>query len=158
MEYKLLCLKLDVLAVEWTHIDYYFDICRLAALTFTQRVLHMFLPSLSNMRSLKEQIINRFTEMEKEYGIERRGIKLRILRWALFIAGVLSLNDAEEDWCAQRIARCVRATGISNWEEMEQELAQICWHETLCTPTCESLWRKVQKLIIDDGLDRISIS
>ena len=35
-------------------------------------------------------------------------------------------------------------SGVETWTEMEERLGQICWLDELNTPTCRSLWRKVE--------------
>ena len=40
-------------------------------------------------------------------------------------------------------------SGLVTWTEMEERLGQICWLDKLNTPTCRSLWRKVEGILAE---------
>ena len=70
--------------------------------------------------------------------------------WALFGTGLLTVEDEEEEWFAERITSRVRATGIVSWKDMGRALRRICWMTELETEKCRGLWRRVE--VINEGL------
>ena len=150
IEYQLLSLKHQRLGLETTDLDHHLEICRLAALAYVQRALHVFLPAYAVIRSLKLQLISSFEEKERKRVnmVETSGPS--ILLWALFMGGILlSLDEEDEHWFAQRIAQHVRAAGITTWAQMESWLRKVCWLDNLYTPTCKSLWQRVEDAVAE---------
>ena len=101
------------------------------------------------MRSLKRQIVCGFEEKEGKCVNVVETSRPSLLLWALFIGGILSLDEEDENWFAQRIARHVSAAGITNWAQMQGWLHEICWLDRLYTPTCRSLWKRVEDAVAE---------
>lgn len=134
-------------ASEMTIIDYHVEICRLAALAYIIVAIHMYLPICAIVRSLKTQLMNLIEQGEANGTIGVGGRpQPGSVTWALFVGGILSLNQEEEEWFAQRLARGIRASGVETWAEMEERLRQTCWLDKLNTPTCRSLWSRVERI------------
>lgn len=134
-------------ASEMTNLDYHFETCRLAALIFIKVTLHRYYPLCAVIRSLKGQLMDLINQGEANCSIGH-GFRQQphSIRWALFIGGILSLNNDEEEWFALRLARGIRVSGIKTWAEIEERLSQICWLDKLNTPACSSLWRRVESI------------
>lgn len=134
-------------ASEMTTIDYQVEICRLAALVYILVAVHMYLPLCAIVRSLKTQLMNLIEQGEANGTIGVGGRpQPGSVTWAMFIGGVLSLDQEEEEWFAQRLARGMRASGVETWAEMENRLRQTCWLDKLNTPTCRSLWGRIARI------------
>ena len=132
---------------EMTNLDYHVETCRLAALIYIKLALHMYFPICAIMQSLKAQLMNLIKQGEANCTI---GVGARpqpgSITWALFMGGIISLDKDEEEWFAQRLAKGIRASGVESWTEMEERLRQICWLDKLNTPTCRSLWSRVEAI------------
>ena len=149
VEYHLLSLKQQTRGTETTELDCQLEICRLAALIYVQLALHLFLPAYAVMRSLKRQIISSLKEKEKHRIGEGMASRPSLLLWALFMGGILSLDEREEKWFAQRITQQIRTTGITTWAQMQSWLREVCWLDRLHTSTCKSLWQRVEDAIAE---------
>ena len=149
VEYHLLSLKQQTHGTETTELGCQLEICRLAALIYVQLALHLFLPAYAVMRSLKRQIISSLKEREKYSINERKASRPSLLLWALFMGGILSLDEREEKWFAQRIAQHIRTTDIKTWAQMQRWLREVCWLDRLYTSTCKSLWQRVEGAIAE---------
>ena len=134
-------------ASEMTILDYNVEICRLAALVYIIIAIHMYHPLCTSVRSLKTQIMNLIEQGEANgtIGIGGRP-QPESVTWALFVGGILSLDQEEEEWFSQRLARGIRASGVETWAEMEERLGQICWLDKLNTSTCQRLWSRVERI------------
>ena len=145
--HRLLSIANQKLASEMTNLDYHIEICRLAALIYIKIALHTYSPLCATIRSLKAQLINLIKKGEANctIGVGARPQPYSIV-WALFVGGILSLNEEEEEWFAQRLAKGIRASGVETWAEMEERLRQICWIEMLNTSTCRRLWWRVESM------------
>ena len=145
--YRLLSLKNQKPASEMTSVDYHIELCRLAALIYIKIALHMYMPLCAMSQGLKKQLINLVTQGETNgaivFGCRTQPCSVT---WAFFVGGIISLNKEEEEWFAQRLARGTRASGVEAWTEMEARLRTICWQDKLNTPTCMSLWRRVEDI------------
>jgi len=85
---------------------------------------------------------------------ERRGfgnvdLQLRgaVLTWALFVGGVVCLDEEEETWFAVRIVASTKSFHCSEpetWIDMEGYLRDVSCAERLKTDECTSLWNRVQ--------------
>ena len=145
--YRLLSFANQKPASEMTSVDYHIEICRLAALIYIKIALHMYMPLCALTQGLKKKLINLINQGEANgtivFGCRPQPFSVT---WALFIGGILSLNKEEEEWFAQRLARGTRASGVEAWEKMEARLKTICWQNKLNTPTCMSLWRRIEDI------------
>ena len=143
--HRLLSIANQKLASEMTNLDYHIEICRLAALIYIKIALHTYSPLCATIRSLKAELIDLIKQGEANCTI---GVGARpqpcSITWALFVGGMLSLNEEEEEWFAQRLAKGIRASGVETWAEMEERLGQICWIEMLHASTCRRLWRRLE--------------
>ncbi|CAD6580673.1 MAG: hypothetical protein ASARMPRED_000295 [Alectoria sarmentosa] len=143
--HRLLSFSNQKLASEMTNLDYDIEICRLAALIYVKVALHMYAPLSAMTQNLKAQLMHLITQGEANSTIDlATRQRPNSITWALFIGGIHSLNNKEEEWFALRLARGFRVSGVETWTEMEERLGQICWLDELNTPTCRSLWRKVE--------------
>ena len=149
VEYHLLSLKQKKQGLETTNLDYHLEVYRLAALIYSQYVLHGLLPTCALLRSLKRQIISSLKEKDEKGVHEVEASRPRVLLWALFMGGILSLDEGEEDWFAQRITQHIRGTGITTWAQMLGWLREVCWSDRLYTSTCRSLWQRVEDAIAE---------
>lgn len=146
-ENRLLCLKSQKRASEMTNLDHHLEICRLAALIYIQRALLGFLPPYAVTCSMKLQLMRAFTAKEEKPVLEEESLQPNILIWALFMGGILSTNQEEEYWFAQRIAQGMRATCIPTWAHMVGRLEQVCWMDRLYTPVCKKLWTRIGNIM-----------
>ena len=145
LEYRLLSFELLTSTSEITVADYQIEICRLAALVYVKRALPLSLTSNALVHDLKGQIMECLRGMEASCSIAAEPQPF-VLTWALFMAGILAMDEEDGDWIAPRIARGARAAGITTWVEMESRLDKICWMDKLNTPACKSLWMRVESL------------
>ena len=137
-------------ANEMTNIDYNAELCRLAALIYIKVALHMYTPLCAIIRTLKSQLMDLVKQGEANCTIGAGARpQLYSVTWAFFVGGTLSLKKEEEEWFAQRLAKGIRATRVKTWAEMEDRLRQICWLDKLNTPTCRSLWDRIQAIIAE---------
>lgn len=145
--YRLLSFANQKPSSEMTNIDYYVEVYRLAALIYVKVVLHMFTPLCAPIRSLKLQLMTLVKQGEADCTI---GVGARVqpssITWALWVGGTISCTKEEEEWFAQRLAKGIRASGVETWAEMQDRLVPICWHHKLNTPTCRSLWGRVEAI------------
>ena len=142
--YRLLSVASTKLAYEMTNLDYNVEVCRLAALIYIKIALHINTPLCATIRNLRSQFMHLIKQGEANgtIGVGARQQPTSIT-WAFFVAGSLSLNEAEQEWFAQRLAKGIRASGVETWPEMEHRLKMICWLEKLNTATCQSLWDRI---------------
>ena len=145
--YRLLSLANRKPASMMTSVDYHIELCRLAALIYIKIALHMYMPLCGMSQRLKNQLISLIKQGEANgasvFGCHPQPFSVT---WALFIGGIISLNKEEEEWFAQRLSRGTRVLGVEAWAEMEARLRTICWRDKLNTPTCVSLWRRVEDI------------
>ena len=135
-----------------TSLDYLLEICRLAAVIYTKHALKTDYHSRYDTEGLKGRIVAIVGEMEKRNCFvkpDKPEPGSRELMWALFRTGLLTVEDEEEEWFAERIASRVRAVGIVTWKDMEASLRRICWMTELKTNKCRNLWRRVE--MINEG-------
>ncbi|KAL8787097.1 MAG: hypothetical protein Q9195_007925 [Heterodermia aff. obscurata] len=135
-----------------TSLDYLLEICRLAAVIYTKHALKTDYQSRYDTQGLKARIVAIVEEMERRKCFvkpDKPEPGSRELMWALFRTGLLTVEDEEEEWFAERIASRVRAAGIVTWKDMEDGLRRICWMTELKTKKCRNLWRRVE--IINEG-------
>ena len=144
---RLLSLANQTPALEMTILNYNVEICRLAALLYVMIAIHMYLPLCATVRSLKTQLMNLVEQGEANGTIAIGGRpQPESVTWALFVGGIVSLSQEEEEWFAQRLARGIRASGVETWADMEERLRQTCWLDKLNTSTCQSLWSRVERI------------
>ena len=134
-------------ASEMTNLDYQIEICRLAALLYIRLVFQHDSPLCGRSRILKDEAISYIKQGEAN-GMGVAGARKQpiSLIWALFICGIASLNNKEQECFAQVLAKAIRAVGIETWPEMEHRLNQICWLAKLQTPRCWSLWNRIMTI------------
>ena len=134
-------------ASEMTSLDYQVEICRLAALIYIRLVFQLDSPLCSRIRILKDQAINLIKQGEVNGRIGAFAQQQpTLVIWALFLCGVVSLNNEEQEYFAQPLAKGIRPSGIETWLEMEHRLRQICWLAKLQTPRCWGLWSRIMVL------------
>ena len=139
-------------ADEMKEIDYMHDTCRLAALIYMNRVLRSFGPTIAVLKILKEHLIWLVQEAEDRFGISAMTTPPEVLSppsesiWVLFMGGILSLNEEEETWFAERIAAGMRLLRLEMWEDVEALLFRSGWTDTLRTSACLSLWKRVVEI------------
>ena len=131
-------------ASKMTNLDYQVEICRIAALLYIRVVFQLDSPLCGRTRILKDQAICYIKEGEAN-GEEVVGAREQptSVIWALFLCGIVSLDNEEQECFAQVLAKGIRASGIESWAEMEHRLEQICWLPKLQTPRCWSLWNRM---------------
>lgn len=146
IQHRLLSLRLDKATSEMNDLDFSLDICRIAALIYIPRALHGFKPPMAVMHSLKLQLMTAFRGKEENQIADTEGREPGRLVWALFMGGILPLEEGEEEWFAQRIDRRIQSTGIAKWAQMENYLKKVCWTDWLHTPSCKRLWSRVESI------------
>lgn len=146
LQHRLLYLRLDKAASEMNDLDFHLDICRIAALIYIPRALGGFMPPVTVLQSLKLQLMTAFKEKEKNQIGDTEGRQPGMLVWALFMGGILLLDQGEEEWFAQRIAQRIQNTGIASWAQMESYLKKVCWRDWLHTPSCKKLWSRIESI------------
>ena len=152
LQHRLLSLKLDKAASEMNDLDFHLDICRIAALIYIPRALHGFMPPVTVLQSLKLQLMTAFREKEENRIADTEGRQPGMLVWALFMGGILPLEEGEEEWFAQRIAQRIQNTGIRNWAQMENYLKKVCWTDWLHTSSCKKVWSRIEGINRERGL------
>ena len=132
-----------------TSLDYLLEICRLAAVIYTKQALKTDYQSRYDTQGLKARVVTLVSELERRkcsVKPDKPDVGSKELIWALFRTGLLTVEDEEEEWFAERIASRVRAAGIVTWKDMEGDLRKICWMTELKTNKCRSLWRRVERI------------
>ena len=132
-----------------TSLDYLLEICRLAAVIYTKQAIKTDYQSRYDTQGLKARIVALVSEIERRQcsvDPDKPEPGSQELIWALFRTGLLTVEDEEEEWFAERIASRVRAAGIVTWKDMEKGLRRICWMSELKTNKCVSLWRRVERI------------
>ena len=127
-------------------IDCLFEACRLGSLIFINCVLREFSPKIGVLKILKSQLIGLIQEAECNSVDPNAKLQLPRLTWAFIMGGIVCVNDVEETWFAQRIARTMTTSGLETWGEVEELLFKIGWAKKLNNWACKSLWRRVDEI------------
>lgn len=144
---RLLSLANNKQALEMTNLDYTVEICRLAALIYIRFVLDTETALCATVRSLSSQLMQLIRKGEANGTIGVGARKQPVSgTWALFVVGSLTVNEEEQEWFAQRLAKGIRGSGVETWPEMERRLRQICWLDKLNTSTCRNLWGRIMAI------------
>ena len=146
LTHRLLCLKIQKPSLEMSQSDYHFEMCRIAALIYVRIALPIAIRNELIASSQKVQITDLLRSYESMYNSNKVDLAPDVFVWILSIVGLLSSDDKEEIWSAQHLAKIARAAGISSWVQMENRLKHICWTDRLNTPTCKSVWRRVESI------------
>lgn len=146
LTHRLLCLKIQKPSLEMSTSEYQFEMCRIAALIYAKTALPIAVPNNLIASSQKVQITNMLRSLESMQVSEEANSTPDVFIWVLSIIGLLSSDDKEETWSAQCLAKYVREARISTWVQMEDRLKHICWTDRLNTPTCKSVWRRVESI------------
>ena len=149
LEYRLRMLKPDEIATDTTLADYALEISRLAALIYLQYAVPTRIPDRQRVQRLRIQIVRRLRRMVDTYAVDAEDSQPGVLLWSQFITAKTPWEDGEEAdeiWMTERIARGVRAAGITTWVEMERQLRRVCWIGLLQTHDCKRLWETVQRI------------
>ena len=151
LEHRLLTLKIHKTKDQMQPLDYLFEACRLAALIYLKCILHNFKPVCAILRNLKVQLMNIIMEGEETLqGELSLATELQLQRgaltWVLSIGGILSLNAEEEMWFAKRLVNSTKASDLRSWTDVEGCLKQISWVDSLRSPECISVWRRVEEM------------
>ena len=135
---------------EMSLLDHELETCRIAALVFTNYALQPSFPSTANdspgLRYLKSQLVARLKESEESNNLPSKGVQRGPTAWALFMGGLLALNEDEEMWFAWQIAKGARKAGIRDWQEMEARQRKIAWRDELSEGICKKLWERADKM------------
>ena len=130
-----------------TQIDYYAEIFRLAAMIYVKSVLHVFLPFCPMLKALKRQVLSLMLEGEKGAFGDLASVREPVSAiWAFMVAGLLSSDEVEESYFAEKIAISAKWQGIQSWDEMEIKLREFCWLKALKSEVSNRIWKMVEDL------------
>ena len=146
LDHRLLSLKLSKPASKMTVADCQIEICRVAALIYGRLALPLSMRNDALVRSLKTQAVNLLNRLEDLPPVEASEQQPNVLVWALLMVGILSSNEEEEQWIAQRLATRALIGDVETWIRMEYLLQEICWMDKLNSDTCKRLWRRVEDI------------
>lgn len=115
---------------------------RLAALIYFNLVVLEHPRASSFLQCLKNRLIT--TVKTAEGPLPRLQPRRRSALWVCFMGGLLSRNEPEEMWFAERIAHTMFETGSESWGDVERSLREICWVDWLMRidGIGKSLWQK----------------
>ena len=142
---------------QMTNLDFNLELCRLAALIYIKHALRTDRLFRPDTQDLKDRIMMLVQEMEGrrcEVNRERPQHGSHVQIWALFRTGLLAVDDKEEEWFADRVARRMRGAGMVVWKDLDVGLRRVCWIDEIYisgnsgirTERCESLWRRVERI------------
>ena len=144
LTHRLLCLKIQKPSLEMSTSDYLFEMCRIAALIYAKMALPIAIRNELVALLQKAQITDLLRTFESLQASEEEESIPDVFIWVLSIISLISSDDTEEVWSALHLAKIARIAGISTWVQLEKRLKDICWTERLITPTCKSVWRRVE--------------
>ena len=110
------------------------------------------MPHVIVLQSLKLQLKKVPREKEENQIADTEGRQPGKLVWALFMGGILPLEEGEEEWFAQRIGQRIQNTGIGNWAQMENYFKKVYWTDWWHTPSCKKLWSRIEGINRERGL------
>ena len=122
------------------------EIQRLAALIYLNAVLRNCSPNGGLMQSLRKQLIDAL-QAAKEPALFLR-LRPRTAIWIYSMGGLVSIDKADMQWFAQKIARTMADAKIESWEEAEKTHREAVCVDALKTKTWERLWEEVQAIQI----------
>ena len=96
------------------------------------------------MQSLKKQLIDAIQAV-KEPALFL-SLRPRTAIWVYSMGGLVSLDKADTQWFAERIAKTMVDAKIDSWEETKGTFREAVWWDELKTKTWKSLWREVQDI------------
>ena len=146
LSHRLLCLKSQKPSSEMSTSGLEFEMCRIAALIYARIALPIAIRNdliATRQKAQISDLLRLYDSMQVFKEVESTS---DVFIWVLSIIGLISSDDKEETWGAQHLAKEARTAGISTWVLMENRLKQICWTDRLNTPTCKSVWRKVENI------------
>ena len=148
LEHRLLHLKICEPPEPMIMLDYLFEACRLGALIYLRRVVKNLDRVGAILQKLKEQLKRLLVEGESKF-VGDVDIQMRrgSFMWAVFMGGIVSLDEEEETWFAEWIVKLTKAwyfQGPKCWTDIEKCLRQINWADSLSAPECVSLWGRVE--------------
>ena len=154
----LLRLKTRKTAAGMTLMDYQLEAVRLGALMYLDSLCVDRHPLSWVTESSKSQLISVISEGESQ-GLGDVELHLRrgLLTWALWIGGLLSLNEEEETFFAKRVAISIKAwhrEEMATWKRFEAYLRRVSWSDNLKTSRCMSLWDRVQRMCEDEAAQK----
>ena len=119
---------------------------RLAALIYLNAVLRNCSPNGALMRSLRKQLMDAIQVVEEPALLLNH--RPRTVIWIYSMGGLVSLDNADRRWFAERIARIMVNAKIDSWEEAKRTHREAVWVDELKTTLWNSLWGEVQEIRI----------
>lgn len=108
---------------------YTFEAHRLAALIYVHLLLDAHPTTSLILQSLKDRLITTIKSAEGPHPCLKP--RRRSALWVCFLGGLASANACEKMWFAERITRIMRKIGFESWEDVELNLREVCWADTL---------------------------
>ena len=126
---------------EW-HVE---ESCRVATLIYINYVLREFHYSFALLKVLKRKLMDECEEHGRSGGDVTDEDELELLLWSLCMGAVLALDECEEDWFAERVAKAVVRMGLEGWLEVEVCLMRVLWVKRMSDMLHGKLWIKVEE-------------
>ena len=156
--HHLLTLKTRKTAANMTLMDYQLKAVRLGAIIYLDAIFVNYRPLPSLIENSKSQLMRVVSEGESQ-GLGDVELHLRrgLLTWALWMGGLVSIDEDEETFFAKRIAISIDAwhrEEMATWTKFEAYLWRVAWSENLKTAKCMSLWERVKRMCEDEAAQR----
>jgi hypothetical protein len=80
----------------------------------------------------------------------------KTLLWILILGGIAALGTIERTWYVQNLVAISAALGLSNWEEVSDELDNYLWLNSACEAGGRMLWLEVMNDRVLQECDKAS--
>ena len=130
-----------------TEEEYKHESCRVATLIYIDTVLRGFRPKFAGPRVLKQRLMDAYEQRRQiDQDIVDEGSSV-VLLWILCTGAILSLDDLEKTWFAERISKAITRTGFEMWQEVEECLLGLLWTKFMSDTLCRLVWAEVEEYL-----------
>lgn len=116
-----------------------YDLCRFAALIFSDMVLFPLPPATA----VKPRLAVQLRRALGPFSVESwRNEHLHILLWAVVMGGIASWDTRNRLWYAFRLHDLSARLGLVTWESCKYILSTCLWWEHVCSPAAIVFWNE----------------
>jgi Fungal specific transcription factor domain len=129
-----------------SHANYMYEICRVAALTYSNIVIFPLPPA----SGLHTNLVSRLKQLLNYTITSCPDAHLHVILWALTLGGISTGSSSERVWFLYKFAEASTKLGLFQWSRIQECLASLLWLDFVMEKEGVQLWLGARELIHHD--------
>ena len=129
-----------------SHANYMYEVCRIAALTYSNIVIFP-LPPASGVHT---NLVLRLKQLLTHAIPSCPDAHLHVILWAITLGGISTGSSSERVWFLYKFAEVSSKLGLYQWSRVQECLSSLLWLDFVCEKEGVQFWLGAREMIHQD--------